>query len=200
MTSQEIVIRPLEREDLPLVKSFTDRWIGKDYYSTGELEELYELARQGRQIASFLAFEVDREGSFELAGVRLTYAPGTWLEKQPRGLTPHKWQVAPSKAAYFKSLFVAKKYQRRGVGGALSARSLEVLKEMGSQAILCHSWLESPGNASQRYLLKIGFESVSEHQKFWHPVDYDCTRCAPQRCLCTAIEMIKYIATTEVLK
>ena len=30
---EEVVIRPLEESDLDKVQLFTDRWIGKDYYS-----------------------------------------------------------------------------------------------------------------------------------------------------------------------
>ena len=74
---------------------------------------------------------------------------------------------------------------------------MEVIKLMGGKAVLCHSWLESPGNSSQRYLSSIGFESVKEHEKFWYEIDYECTRCGPEKCVCTAMEMIKYLEEVE---
>ena len=75
--------------------------------------------------------------------------------------------------------FVSGDYQQKGIGKSLSDQSIEVLKKMDAKAILCHSWLESPGNSSQRYLQKMGFDSVKEHEKFWYPIDYECTRCSP---------------------
>src|SRR5690606_25552492 len=110
-----------------------------------------------------------------------------------RGLTPDRWQVKPEQMAYFKSLFVAKKFQAAGMGKRLSLESIELLKKCGAKAVLCHSWLESPNNSSQRYLLKLGFEEIARFPKFWYPIDYVCTRCGPKRCECTAVEMVKYI-------
>ena len=95
--------------------------------------------------------------------------------------------------SYFKSLFVSGDYQQQGLGKTLSTKSIELLKQMGAEAILCHSWLESPGNSSQKYLQRMGFTDVTTHEKFWYPVDYHCTRCGPAKCVCTAIEMIKKI-------
>ena len=97
------------------------------------------------------------------------------------------------KMSYFKSLFVSGDYQQQGLGKTLSTKSIELLKQMGAEAILCHSWLESPGNSSQKYLQRMGFTDVTTHEKFWYPVDYHCTRCGPAKCVCTAIEMIKKI-------
>ena len=52
---------------------------------------------------------------------------------------------------YFKSLFIHEDYQGAGLGKTLSHKA-SVLKEMGAHAVLCHSWMESPKNSSQRYL------------------------------------------------
>lgn len=180
-----LIIKTITDGDLPAIKAFTDRWIGKDYYGEGELEQLIAQS-QGTSLGAFTA-----EG--ELGAIRLSLAPGTWMEGLGRGLTPDAWKTEASKMAYFKSLFVAKKFQAHGLGKRLSLESIELLKKHGAQAVLCHSWLESPNNSSQRYLLKLGFEAVAEFPKFWYPIDYECTRCGPSRCVCTAIEMVKYI-------
>ena len=126
----------------------------------------------------------------DLAAVRLTLLPSTWICHFERGLTPARWGIDPTKVAYFKSLFVADEFRGKGLGPQLTEASLKVLREIGAEAVLCHSWLESPETSSQRYLEKIGFELVSEWPKFWYPIDYQCTRCAPARCECTAGEMI----------
>ncbi len=176
-------IRPLHFKDASAVKVFTDRWIGENYYSVEEINEGLEFSKG----SSFGAFDGNN-----LAGVRLSYAPGMWIEKA-RALTPSKWRVPASHMAYFKSLFIAENFQAKGLGKSLSNRSIEELKKNGAEAILCHSWLESPGNSSQLYLSAMGFEPVNEHAKFWEPIDYLCTRCAPERCQCTAVEMVKYL-------
>lgn len=179
----------LTKNHLSEVKAFTDQWIGKDYYEIDELREIYDasliLGPQGEESCSYLAV-VDGE----LAGVRLSFAPGKWESLITRGLTPKDWGIPFEDMAYFKSLFVAEKFQGKGIGISLSQKSLEGLRRGGAKGVLCHSWLESPGNSSQRYLKKFGFVEVTQHPKFWFPIDYDCTRCAPERCICTASEMI----------
>lgn len=170
------------------VKKFTDRWIGQNYYSDSELEEICELSCLQGLNASYLAFSGD-----VLAGVRLTFAPGSWLLKKKKGVTPQMWEVEPGHVAYFKSLFISDDFQKMGIGKSLSEKSIETLLQMKAQAIICHSWLESPENSSQRYLQSMGFQDVTDHPKFWYEIDYHCTRCGPERCECTAREMIKYI-------
>jgi ribosomal protein S18 acetylase RimI-like enzyme len=181
-------IRPLDNDILEDVRLFTDKWIGKNYFSLEELQLIFKKSTKDEQSSSLVAFH---EGN--LAGVRLTYAPGQWIDEFTRGLSKKSWDVFPSKMAYFKSLFVSGDYQQQGLGKTLSNQSIELLKGMGAEAILCHSWLESPGNSSQKYLQRMGFSDVSTHEKFWYPIDYHCTRCGPAKCVCTAIEMIKKI-------
>lgn len=184
----EILIRPMEKKDLESVRLFTDKWIGDNYFSLDELEMIFDWSQYQGRVSSFVAWDGET-----MAGARLTHAPGVWINSKTRGLSPERWSVEPDKTAYFKSLFVSGDYQQKGIGKSLSEKSMAVLKDMGAKAILCHSWLESPGNSSQRYLQKMGFEEVREHPKFWFPIDYECTRCSPERCVCTAMEMIKYL-------
>jgi len=182
-------LRSLLPGDSAAIVAFTDQWIGQNYYSLTEIEEILEISRQGKLNASLGAFDEKNN----LVGVRLTFAPGTWTQKKGRGISPELWQVRAEQVAYFKSLFVHPDFQQLGIGRQLSQKSIEVLRQMGARAIVCHSWLESPGNSSQAYLNKMGFTPVAEHPKFWHEIDYLCTRCGPARCVCTAMEMIKYL-------
>ena len=189
---KEVFIRPLEESDLKSVQLFTDRWIGKDYYSYSELQDAFKKGNQGALNASFIALSGD-----DVVGVRLTYAPGTWIESSTeifkKGLSTKEWKVPSPKMGYFKSLFVHGDFQGKGIGKVLSNKALSILKEMGAEAVLCHSWMESPENSSQRYLLKMGFQKIKEHPKFWYEIDYFCPRCGPSRCVCTAGEMIKFL-------
>lgn len=182
-----MMIRELQTSDLAAVKDFTDQWIGENYYQMSELEECLTFSQAQNLNASFVAMDGEK-----LIGVRLTYAPGSWVQKA-RGITPTEWDSEADRVAYFKSLFIHGDYQKKGIGKKLSDKSISVLKELKAKAIICHSWLESPGNSSQKYLMKMGFSEVAQHPKFWYPIDYECTRCAPERCVCTASEMIKYL-------
>ena len=186
MTSNQTPqLSPLTKEHASAVKAFCDQWIGTNYYSVSEVEGLIDASIKNDVGASFGAWVGD-----ELAAIRLTLAPGKWSDIIKRGLTPNSWPCEMKDMAYFKSLFVAGDYQAKGLGRSLSEKSINALKEMGTKAVLCHSWLESPGNSSQKYLLKMGFEEKARHEKFWFPIDYECTRCAPERCICTAAEMV----------
>ena len=189
---EEVLIRPLEESDLKNVQLFTDRWIGQDYYSYSELHDVFKKGNQGSLNASFVALS-----GGDVVGIRLTYAPGTWIESSTevfkKGLSTKEWKVPSLKMGYFKSLFIHEDFQGKGLGKVLSNKALSILKDMGAEAVLCHSWMESPENSSQRYLLKMGFQKIKEHPKFWYEIDYFCTRCGPSRCVCTAGEMIKLL-------
>ncbi|MEC7183828.1 MAG: GNAT family N-acetyltransferase, partial [Bdellovibrionota bacterium] len=173
---EEVVIRPLEESDLKNVQLFTDRWIGQDYYSYSELYDVFKKGNQGSLNASFVALS-----GGDVVGIRLTYAPGTWIESSTevfkKRLSTKEWKVPSLKMGYFKSLFIHEDFQGKGLGKVLSNKALSILKDMGAEAVLCHSWMESPENSSQRYLLKMGFQKIKEHPKFWYEIDYFCTRC-----------------------
>ena len=169
-------------------KSFSDEWVGKNYFSEKDLNEIIDLSIKDGFNASFLAIEDN-----ELVGIRLTYAPGSWVNKIPQGLSPNLWKVEKNEVAYFKSLFIKEEYQGKGLGKKLSYESIKVLLKMGAKAIVCHSWIESPNDSSRRYLKKMGFEKIKEHPLFWSSLDYECVRCTPKKCACTALEMIKYL-------
>jgi N-acetylglutamate synthase-like GNAT family acetyltransferase len=178
---------PFERAHLQSVKEFTDRWIGLNYYQPADLEEVLKKSQCHGLNASWLAWDGEI-----LVGVRLTLAPGQWLALGQR-VRLELWKVPPERVGYFKSLFIHEDYRAYGIGRELSRRSLEVLANQGAMAVVAHSWLESPNNSSQIYLQKMGFTEVARHPLFWEPIDYQCTRCAPNRCQCTAVEMIKYL-------
>jgi len=181
-------IHNLNEIDIIKVKQFTDQWIGKNYFSEIDLKKVVGLSIKDSYNASFLASEDN-----ELVGIRLTYAPGFWVNKFLEGISPDLWKVDQQKVAFFKSLFIKKDYQGKGLGKKLSNESIKVLKQMGAKAIVCHSWLESPNDSSRRYLHKMGFEKIKEYPQFWNDLNYECIRCSPKKCVCTAVEMIKYL-------
>lgn len=181
---QVFVIRPMRLSDLPNVKSFTDREIGQDYYSSSELEDIFARSRKNGVVCSLV---LEKEG--EIHGIRLSYPPGQWQKGKGKGLNPERWPHAIEHTAYFQSLFLSAAVQGQGWGGELSKAALELLRATGAKGVVCHSWKESPNNSSTKYLKKLNFKSVGEHPKYWADIDYECTRCGKPPCQCTAEEM-----------
>lgn len=181
-------IEEITAKDLDSILQFTDKWIGKDYFSANELVKVISQGQSNGVNTSLKAVSSNNE----IAGVRLTLAPGEWVNEM-RGLSTDLWSVPTGSVGYFKSLFISEEFQKQGLGKLLSTESISRLRSLGAKAVICHSWLESPGNSSQRYLLSMGFQPVKTYEAFWSTIDYHCTKCGAAKCMCTAIEMIKYI-------
>jgi hypothetical protein len=183
------LITPLQESDLKELKKFTDRAIGRGYYSMEEIENIFVQSTVNgedgsRTMCSFLL----KHGE-QIEGVRITYPPGQWTHGKGNGLTQQKWPFPIQQTAYFQSLFLGDAAQGKGWGGMMSVRSIEVLKKLGARGVVCHSWKESPNNSSSKYLEKMGFRVLAEHPLYWKDVDYNCTRCGSPPCQCTALEM-----------
>ncbi|MFT6632517.1 MAG: ribosomal protein S18 acetylase RimI-like enzyme [Bacteriovoracaceae bacterium] len=180
-----IQIKNVSMKDLSDILIFTDKWIGKNYFTKEELRKLLLMGIKDNINASLLALDQGK-----IVGIRLTLAPGEWIKDDTYNITPHGWNIENEKVGYFKSLFIAKNYQAKGLGKILSRKSIEQLRKMGAKAVVCHSWIESPNNSSQKYLSKMGFKTIQLHPNFWYFKDYTCTLCSTRRCECSANEMI----------
>jgi len=181
------VIREMRGEDASEVVKFADRWIGLGYFNHADILDYLDRSEKDGHVSSLVAF-----CGGELAAIRITLAPGKWIDLG-LDVCPEKWGVEEESVGYFKSLFVAKKYQQKGLGRKLSKASMEKLVQMGAKAVVCHSWLESPDNSSQLYLKSMGFSAVKNYPLFWHDVGYFCTGCEKRKCVCSAVEMVKII-------
>lgn len=181
-------MRPLVSGDLAAIQAFTDRTIGQGYYSSAELADILQRSTKNGVVFSLLL--EDEQG--EVRGIRITYPPGQWSHGKGHGLCPEKWNSPLSETAFFQSLFIEPSLTGQGWGKQLSLESMRLLKAAGTKAVVCHSWKESPGDSSGKYLRSMGFATVATHPLYWKDVDYTCTRCG-KPCLCTAEEMIKYL-------
>lgn len=181
-------IREIRDTDFANILKFADEQIGENYFTAEKLEKIFKASRVG-QITTSMALEVNGD----IQGIRLTYPPNQWIDRHPeQPIHPHLWQVPLNQVAYFQSLFISREYQGQKWGQQLSMASVERLKMLGAKAVLCHSWDESPGNSSRKYLDRLGFEKVISISNYWQCIDYSCTRCG-NPCKCTATEMILYI-------
>lgn len=186
--SESLKIRRFSAADIERVKEFTDRAIGKNYYSENELLDILSRSELKGEVCSLIL----EDQNHTIRGIRITYPPGRWSHGKGKGLTPLKWKVALADAAYFQSLFVDTNLTGKGWGKTMSLEALKILKSLDTKAVVTHSWKDSPNDSSGRYLRSLGFEVVATHPLYWHEVDYVCTRCG-KPCVCTAEEMIKYL-------
>jgi predicted N-acetyltransferase YhbS len=190
---QTLKIRPIGHQDIAKVKQFTDRAIGTNYYSESELEDIFNRSKDSKQTYTLvLTDDLDNE----ILGIRITYPPGNWQHGKGKGLTPNSWTQPIGKTAYFQSLFVDPALTGQGWGRKLSLVALRLLQDSGAKAVVTHSWKESPNDSSGKYLRALGFQLIATHTLYWHDVDYVCTRCGNQKCVCTAEEMIYYFKET----
>ena len=181
-------IIPFEASWIDAFLDFTDKNIGTGYYRLEDAKNI--LSRNQPHNTSFLL--IDEES--QIHGVRVSFPPGKWIDLVgPERLFLDRWPFAKENAGYFKSLFVDKNLQGQGWGPKLSAQSIEVMKKWGAEAVITHSWQESPNNSSTRYLETIGFKAIGTHKNFWSKIDYLCTGCHVKPCTCSADEMYKRI-------
>lgn len=189
-----IEVRELRPSDLNEFLRFTDINIGKGYFSEEKARKIISHSYKDGIPVSFVMVEYSPNGE-NIVGVRLSYPPGQWLDRDPRQpIHPDKWNATFAETGYFQSLFIDEKFQGQGWGVRLSDYSIKAMKSLGAKAIVCHSWDESPNNSSRKYLDRLGFKPVVKIPEFWKVIDYECTRCG-NPCLCTATEMIYYMET-----
>lgn len=178
-----MIIVPFESQWIPKVKIFVDQVIGNNYFTEIELQEKQEQSRKDGQTPSLVITNGEN-----ILGLRLTFPHGQWIKGKGDGLSPGKWPFGIEETAYFQSLYIDPSLMGQGWGRKLSLMSIEILKQIGSKGVVCHSWLESPGDSSGRYLRALNFQSICQYPEYWKPVDYDCPRCG-KPCVCTAEEM-----------
>lgn len=179
----KLYIEPLSEKHFAAILHFTDQVIGSNYYTKKDLNDVFTNS----QGCSYVLTNAD-----QIFGIRFSYAPETPWVKTMRCLSLHLWQASPEKVAYFKSAFIHPQLRGCGFGKKLALRSIESIKSLKAQAIVCHSHVESPENGSYMYLTNLGFKEVKTWPHFWANIDYLCATCEQKPCICTAKEMILY--------
>jgi len=178
-------LTPLDISHKESFLNFSDQFIGKNYFNESNFQEQVDLSCKNGLNCSFVL--IDNKNI--IAGIRLTYAPGQWLNKiKTRYIQEQNLDL--NSVAYFKSLFINPNYQKQGLGPKLSNQSIKVLQKMNATHILSHSWKESPNNSSVKYLQKQNFKALGEIKNYWQEVDYLCSGCQLRPCICTSIEML----------
>lgn len=156
-----------------------------DNYLTMESLQQYAKASYVQNInASWVAVQGER-----LVGFRITLAAGNWEVDQ--WCTPQAWHIAAHKICYFKCNTVSEDCRGLGIGSELLRRSINSVKQQGSEAGLAHIWLASPGNSAFKYFSKAGGKLIKKHPNKWRELytDFDCPICGSS-CACVAGEML----------
>lgn len=185
-STRNVVYRPLTAADHAAVIHLGNEIHGDNYLSEESLADYAARAEAQGINLNYLAFVDD-----ELAGIRLTFAPGTWdIDDQ---CTQAEWPVAPDAMVYFKCSAVAAHHQGLGIGRGLLEHSIAAAKQLGAKAGLAHIWLQSPNNSAFAYFSRCGGELIREHKKRWFQLSvedgYHCPVC-DGICYCTAAEMV----------
>lgn len=167
------------------VLQLTNEIIGPGYYHYNELLTFHKKSLWKNFNSSMVLVE-----SRQVLGVRLSFPPGNWEQGKGNRLSPRRWPHPKNETAYFQSVLVSPQVRHQGWARELSLQSMQELKKMGAKGIVCHSWVESPGDGSRIYLKKLGFQSINCYPEYWKNVDYLCTRCG-KPCFCTAEEMYR---------
>lgn len=181
-----IEYRHLTTTDYDAVIELGNRIHGDNYLT---LESLADYDRRGRVGAANLNWLAFLDG--ELAGIRLTFAPGQWeLDAQ---CSPDQWPFPAEQLCYFKCAAVDPKTRGTGIGRELLNRSIAEAKTLGCRAGLAHIWMQSPGNAAFEYFTHCGGQLIREHPNRWHDLSlyegYHCPVC-DGICYCSAAEML----------
>ncbi|MCF6194950.1 MAG: GNAT family N-acetyltransferase [Kangiellaceae bacterium] len=184
----------------PLEPKFFERTIklgndvhGDDYLNDGILQKIYKKSIKDGHNCSFVMLDTAKELSEEkVVGFRLTYAPGNWLVDE--WCTSELWNLPIEQLCYFKSSTVDSNYLRMGIAKKMLAASIEVTKKLGAKGGICHTWMQSPGNAAYEYFVRCGGTLLKTHPNRWLEdsyAGYKCIVCgADVYCHCDAGEMI----------
>ena len=183
MTS-EITIRAMRPGDALAVEELATRLIGPGYYPAETVLAYLERSTVGDAVCAHVALAGDT-----LVGFRFALPPGRWEKGRGDGLHPERWPAPRERCAYFQSSYVDGRWMGHGIGRRMARLAMDALRSLGAEAIVTHSWKESPHGSSFRYLTRLGFVAVAEHAEYWSEVDYDC-RLDGRPCRCTAIEMV----------
>jgi len=164
-----------------------------DAYLTDEiLDKIYHKSIKDGINASFVILDENAKG--RLVGFRLTYAPTQWPMDQ--WCSPDLWDLPIEQLCYFKSNTVDPDYRCQGIARKLLSASIAAATEQGAKGGICHTWMQSPGNAAYEYFVHCGGKHLKTYEKRWLQDSIEGYRCivcgVDAYCHCDAGEMILY--------
>jgi len=191
--TQKLKLAPLEPKYFERTIKLGNDVHGDDYLNDGILQAIHKKSIKDGHNCSFVMLDTAKELSEEkVVGFRLTYAPGNW--SVDKWCSPDLWILPIEQLCYFKSSTVDSNYLRKGIAKKMLAASIVIAKQLGAKGGICHTWMQSPGNAAYEYFVRCGGTLLKIHPNRWLEdsyAGYKCVVCgADVYCHCDAGEMI----------
>lgn len=186
-----VIYRDYQPQDSNPIIEIGDEVLGRGYITVDEIDECYKEKSRAKGNVNFFVAELDGK----IAGFSWAYRPGLF----PSGpFAKGLWPVDESEVAYIATMGVKREFGRRGIGTELLRRLHKRAREQGAKALVSHSWIESPGNASTKLVNKSKFTPLKIHYRLWYKKTWYessedisiCRRCILPPCRCSALEVM----------
>lgn len=195
--NQNLKLEPLAPRHFTGVINLGNVVHGDCYLDQDMLETMYKKSLKNGITCSFVMLDCSDEkhdDCSKIVGFRLTYAPTHWDVDQY--CTPDLWKLPVEQLCYFKSSTVDSDYRGCGIAKTMLQASIEAVTKQGGFGGICHTWMQSPGNAAFHYFVKCGGVHLKTHPDRWLQDSIEGYRCvvcgADKYCGCDAGEMILY--------
>lgn len=166
---------------------------GAGYLTVDIIAKIYQKSIKNEVNCSFLMLDTSSRAE-KIVGFRLTYAPTNWEVDQ--WCSYDLWNLPIEELCYFKSSTVDSEYRCHGIAKQMLMASIEATKKQGANGGICHTWMQSPGNAAFLYFIKCGGQHIKTYPNRWLEDSYAGYRCivcgVDEYCHCDAGEMILY--------
>jgi len=187
--NHNLTIVPLTPEYFQRVIVLGNEVHGDAYLTNEIITKIYNKSLIKGINCSFVMLDQDR-----VVGFRLTYAAGKW--EIDEWCSADLWKLPIEQLCYFKSSTVDSDYRGKGVAKTMLRESIKAAKKQGAKGGICHTWMQSPGNAAYKYFIGCGGKLLKTYPDRWLEdsyAGYRCVVCLPEKhCHCDAGEMILY--------
>lgn len=189
----ELKLVPLDPKYFQGVIALGNKVHGDAYLTDSIIEKIHTKGLQGDINCSFVMLDNSMTPE-KVVGFRLTYAPTNWPVDE--WCSPDLWKLPIEKLCYFKSSTVDADYRAKGIARKMLEASIVAAEQQGAQGGICHTWMQSPGNAAYHYFVKCGGQHLKTYPDRWLEDSYAGYRCVvcgdDTYCRCDAGEMILY--------
>jgi len=191
--NKSLKLIPLQESHFAQVIKLGNEVHGAAYLTDDIITKIYRKSVKDGINCSFVMLDTDKS---KVVGFRLTYAPTNWQIDQ--WCSTDLWNLPIEQLCYFKSSTVDAEYRCHGIAKKMLEASIQAAKQQGAKGGICHTWMQSPGNAAFLYFIKCGGQHLKTYPNRWLEDSYAGYRCivcgVDEYCHCDAGEMILYFS------
>lgn len=189
--SKSLKLLPMQENYFAKVIELGNLVHGDAYLTTDIITKIHQKSIKDGVNCSFIMLDPEDD---KVVGFRLTYAPTYWQVDQ--WCSPELWKLPIEQLCYFKSSTVDAEYRCHGIAKKMLHASIQAAAQQGAKGGICHTWMQSPGNAAFQYFVKCGGHHLKTYSNRWLEDSYAGYRCivcgVDEYCHCDAGEMILY--------